>query len=585
MIKSLALTLGIGAATLSIAFAADQKDQIEISIPQGYNGFPKAIIQNEEQLCNAQYQVVDLFDQEIDEFAAILEQTKRYFYDSILEGDPNTIKTAKAFRDYFNKKINKLAYARDFFESHQGVSLPKIEPGMMKELPPVIGEHYLLMQEIGNINAVLKELLQKKESLETDLTKLDSSKSSPTSTESTSNDGEQPHEDLEAKKDSLTTELKATEDQIFALQSKKQKHQFAADLYALTKLISYRNMYDALPNSENDAEEFCSVVDPLQENWLLQWTEQEKEKTKEILRTIIDSNLSDENQRCLAKTVQDKVYDVGVGGTTSNLTAKHISNTAYSVTLTKLSGIKKNFDEKIAFFLSKDSPIDGLVSQGNRADLLLKKRIDSWKDRISMASDSIADRFGLLSSLYNKNFAETTQKRMFSFTNLAENSELLTNNLAELKEANKKQVYQMGASQLKLNFAWDNVIVASSIRPINEFLQRKLATMSDKQGRQGAYVHFSKADNEKDNLAARYALLKFASYQAMSYALTHDHTGAALGELKIVPEGYENLLVKALDQAFRLDQVFNAKAYKWGLRLKESHPEFLEANGLTALYF
>lgn len=69
----------------------------------------------------------------------------------------------------------------------------------------------------------------------------------------------------------------------------------------------------------------------------------------------------------------------------------------------------------------------------------------------------------------------------------------------------------------------------------------------------------------------------------MSYALTHWPDGTVLPELKMVPDGYEPL-IKPPKAFLRLDLIFNAKAYKWGKRLKESHADFLEENGLKAAY-
>lgn len=552
MIKSLALTIATSILAISTAFAAD----LEASIPEGCKGFPEQLIQNPEQLKIAQEKVSQQFTQELIEIGAILEQTQHYFYDDILEGNQEAIKTAKAFNKYFKEKFNKLTFLKDLYEGHKGVNVPQFDFEMQDKPPAEVGKHYLLTQEIVKIDSKIKDLQRQKDEAEK-IPQL-------VRTEENTEKEQQPQEN---------TKLKEIEAEIAKLQSQKEELTFQADLYALTKFIIYRNFYDSLPNEENGAEDFCQVTSPFQEDFLLQLMQYQKENDKTIAEKLVNDIVSSYKIKQIADNISSLVNSYQVSCDKAQEIARSIVN--------NLNESATPFKRDLVKLTKPYISTADFTYQTNRADLLLIKRVNTWKARVSKKPGMLVERFGFMSSLYNTAFNTQSERILFSFTELAENSDTLKGNLEKLKETDKKQVYQMGETQLKLNFEWDDVTVTSVVKPISKFLTGKLESLGNKQEEQGTYKRFVDQNND---LAAQYALAKFASYQAMSYALTHEPAGEALPELNMVPSGFESFM-KVPEAFLRLDNVFNAKAYKWGMKLKESHPDFLETNGLAAAYF
>lgn len=547
MKHSLALALATSIFAIPAAIASDKIGQVETCIPEGYKGFRKEILKDKKQLETAQKKVSQLFIQELIEVGTILEQAKEHFYDDILEGDQEAIKAAKAFNTYFKIKLDKLGYLRDLYEGHKGVNVPQFDFEMQDKPPAGVGKHYLLTQEIIKIDSQLEDLRKQKEEAE--------KACQPEEKEKEKEEVEKAYQPEEKEK-----EIDA---EISKLQSKREELSFQADLYALTKFIIYRNFYDSLPNNENSENGFYGVIPPSQEHLLLQLMNTQKEKHK-ILAEGMCAHLIH-----YYTTNQDLLrIRKGMGFDIYNLILTSLTRT----TIAHKKRISEAFSEP---YVSTSE----FINHDHRADLLLRKRTDTWKARVLIQPGSIIDRFGLMSCLYNEAFDATSQRMMFSFANLDKDSGTLEKNLEELNGTDRRKAYEMGLSQLKFNFTWDAPTAASIIKPIAALLTRKLE-MNKQQSR---YKSFT-ASPDGEALAAQYALAKFASYQVMSYALTHSPTGEALSELSLVSEGGEPLM-QAPEAFLRIDHVFRAKAYKWGKRLKESHPDFLEANGLTATYF
>lgn len=542
------LALATSIVTISTAFATEK---IEVCIPEGCKGFREHITKNDKQLQEAQEKVFTDFAQELIKFGAIQEQTKNYFYDDVLNDDQDVKKTARAFSEYFKKKFNKLAFLRDFFEGHRGVQVPNIE-FEIKDKPPVAGKHYLLTQEITQIDSQIKDLQKELEEIKKVYL-------------SVNKEEEQKQQSQENTK---SEEIKI---KISELQSKRADLCFQADLYALMKFIVYGNFYDSLPNDENKGPDLCMVVEPSQEEFLLQLMQQQKEKGKSLIDKVISNITSSYNDKEIYNKLQPQL-----NGYANSTTVQNIAQKMSEFLIQSLSQLKQPLSDMTKpYTLTSD-----FVNQDNRADLLLIKRANTWKDRVSTQPGSIIDQLGFLGSLYNKAFKGQTQQMMFSFAELDKNKERLQEELEKLKTRDKQQVYQMGNTQLAINFPWPDNTTVTTIKPIAEFLSRKLETMKHKK--QGKYAQL--IDQKDTEIAAMYALAKFASYQSMTYALTHSPDGKALPELKIVPDGYETL-TKTPEAFLRLDQVFTIKAYKWGQKLKEQHQDFLEENGLTAAYF
>jgi hypothetical protein len=410
----------------------------------------------------------------------------------------------------------------------------------------------------------------------------------------------------------LKEEGSKLEEDLKELQKQKKNVQDQADLHALVKFISYRNIYDALPNEEkklldNDLE-LCTVVDSLQEGIL----------TKSVYQTVL--NISFDNVKKTAERVEkgiiqkfDKKWEQELGQIAFNIIynfAKEVHGSYWENSSTN-SDLEKVQERKIKqqnvfscisqktlplikyeghdrhqlYFKTQESSEDYLI-KGNRVDLLVKKQVDKWKNRIS--KDGLIHFYGLTSSLFNPVFEEKTQGQLFSFNDLVKTmgQETLANYTQKLESLeSKKLAYEWGLTQLQINFSDEmmkkNAIIISKVEPIHQFVTAKLKDLSQEQ-RKGRYGQLLQ---ENKDAAASYALLKYVSYLSMRYALMHSEKGLKQSTLQMLPLGFETLIKEKPEDHYRLDNVFAAQAYKWGQVLKEKHGDFLSTHAFTANYF
>jgi hypothetical protein len=237
------------------------------------------------------------------------------------------------------------------------------------------------------------------------------------------------------------------------------------------------------------------------------------------------------------------------------------------------------------------------------ACLYLQNRAGIWKSRVSTQPSSLADQLGLINTLYNPAFHDVVKKMSFLFFSdyKAQEPRILSKieggstSQDIFKSINKrKQLYGLIRQQLR-DADNVNILDASIIKPIIGLLDHKISKLNQyiAQGeggykkQKGCYSILKQEgqpEGEKSDLAAQYALAKFASYQAMVYVLTHNSNGGALPELIIMPEAlipyaayqpsYYNNPIDAL--FLSITDVMEAKAYKWSERLKTDHKNFLD---------
>ncbi|AIL12489.1 hypothetical protein IM40_01430 [Candidatus Paracaedimonas acanthamoebae] len=415
----------------------------------------------------------------------------------------------------------------------------------------------------------------------------------------------------ECEIDSIKRKIEAQAEEKTKLEAKlkqwlleKQDKQDEADTYASIKYLTLLNIYSALPNDDFDYYGYENFLTTLSSNALptilmlvnkraaqvgsnnVKWTlDRELPKFQSSVTKHVETQIetlrsgffaeaqaknlgyNDVERKSLAALAVDKFQKL-VTGENIITSYEELSKDRYNYYPSTMKGEE--------FLISYSSVLDSL-----RADHQIKASMTKWRSKISTTEDSLIQRLGLDSALFNPDFSIASYPQFLSFPELhmSLKGTSLVPYPVRLKE---KAVWSLGKMQLGANF-FEAMIgkdekVWRRISPVVRFVESK----QSEEKKQNGFKHFLHSDKNK---AVEYAYLKYISYMNMLYALRHDEKGETMPELKIVDSALENLLVQPLSSELRLDNIMAAKAHKWGSWVMEHGKTFITENGLEAHTF
>jgi len=415
------------------------------------------------------------------------------------------------------------------------------------------------------------------------------------------------HVALKRQIEEISRKIAAQVADMVQLKAEQQEVQDQADRYALIKCLTFLNFYSALPNDDFNYHEYkvplttlsSDVVPTLRRvvNAYVAHAEQT------AVRVVVDREFS-KFEEALDKNMYSCPL-IGFHHTTIGVilsknfripdeTQGAITTSIVPWLLEKYTGQnEERYDyssepirqEEDDFQEAIDPKLDDL-----RADRQIKASMMKWKSKINMAPGSLIQRLGLESAFFNSDFSIITYPYMLSFTDLQRKLEG-TNLIPYPDTLKDHKVWSLGKMQLTLNFfsalKEKNEQTLKRILPILQFVENKTQGISalSKTSIQGDKSGFKQLLTQNKTMAIEHAYLKYISYANMFYALSHDHEGKEVPELKIVDPAVEEFLDKPLATEFRLDHIMAAKAHKWGSRVLEHGEEFITEKGLQAHIF
>jgi len=392
---------------------------------------------------------------------------------------------------------------------------------------------------------------------------------------------------------------------IATLKNTKQALQDKADTYALLKYFKLLNIYLALPNDDKsyyDKNEKLVTLSSGDLPLIRQLINLHKEQDFQTLKSKMETKTVAVLKRRLHVDLDGGRGEVFVAGKNGLNQAgcekyseeEHLNKRVQGVLL----GIKKPLAESLV----KDyesamqdipafTPIDEASFHAQhakqldtlRADKLVKKAMDEWKRKISTGNESLVERLGLDSFLFNPDFKLSQSPDFFSFVRFKKEFSPMPEGQSSIQSTTfKKDLFSLGMTQIQTTHFVDseNDEVRHRTDPIYNFLRRKNEHKKAKTITSTTSSSMAVSDAEK----ATKAVLKYISYANMAMALRYDIVGTRVQPPKLVPLGFENLLKEPLTDADRLDNVLAAKAIKWGERL-QNNKEFVKAHALNAHTF
>ena len=423
---------------------------------------------------------------------------------------------------------------------------------------------------------------------------------------------------IEEKIKGQTEEIQSLEAELKQRLLDKQQKQDEADTYALIKYLTLLNIYSALPNDDFDYHGYENPLTTLSSDAfpaILSLINKRAAKVgADNVRMALDRELP-RIQASFDKYIATRSEQVKSGvvmqAATKNLgyndvDRKDVVTMAFDkfqeivhgeeITTSYKESIKDRYNyyplpiQEEEFLTSYASELGSL-----RADHQIKVAMTKWRSKISTGQDSLVQRLGLDSALFNPHFSITSYPHFLSLPELGTSLEgtYLVPYPVKLKE---KEVWSLAKMQLRVNYfegmngkddkTWHR------ISPVVRFVESKQkqhvsapaasAAASVADAKETGFKHLLKLG---DNKAVEHAYLKYISYVNMLYALRHNGEGNEMPPLKIIDPAVESLLREVLPSEIRLDNVMAAKAYKWGQRVQQYGKEFMQQNGLLAHIF
>lgn len=392
----------------------------------------------------------------------------------------------------------------------------------------------------------------------------------------------------------------------------RDSKQEEADKYALTKYLTYLNMYLSLPNDDNNKkEEKLKVISEELNSFLFQAIEK---TTEENVKKSVDRETNKIYQKGLEILTQSKETFI------TNTRTKFYQNFGPNLygdygpkqqhrsyernglveVITKdiskegniisLNSLLSQYNEKNMEKYSYDTILDLNIefSKESRADQIIKQIADRWKKKI-LPNSSFIHKIGLDSVLFNPNFDKSFYSNIFSY-DFSKAEEFLNYN--EKMKLSKVNIWSICEMQLSYNL-FDNYTkkettcsaTPARITPIHDFIKSKIQKDSEEE----EFKTFLETDKkEKTESAGQFALLNFVSYSNMSYGLRYKVDGNLSAEIKSYAPIYD--LLKDNEEFQKLSEihvtkVMETRAYVWGQHLLNECKEFVSKYGLKAFMF